>query len=160
MDNSLYLCKNMSRTFHRRPDAEHIAMAVVFAALALFFFLQRRTPAVLLALLFVAEAVVTIERLIHTVYVLDEGAGELIVDGGRFSRTVRIPLSDIVSATCVPRRLLRPAHVLVRYGAGHECAVCPENGPGFAAEIMRCVTQGQPGETQAEGASATRCDKA
>ena len=136
MDNSLYLCKNMSRTFHRRPDAEHIAMAVVFAALALFFFLQRRTSAVLLALLFVAEAVVTIERLIHTVYVLD---------GGRFSRVVRIPLSDIVSATYVPHRLLRPAHVLVRYGAEHECAVMPENGHAFISEVMRSVERIQQG---------------
>lgn len=145
MDNSLYLCKNMSRTFHRRPDAEHIAMVVVFAALALFFFLQRRTSAVLLALLFVAEAVVTIERLIHTVYVLDGEAGELIVDGGRFSRKVRIPLSDIVSATYVPHRLLRPAHVLVRYGAEHECAVMPENGHAFIAEVMRSVERIQQG---------------
>lgn len=114
-------------------------MVVVLAALALFFFMQRRTSAALLALVFVAGAVVTIERLIHTVYVLDSDAGVLVVDSGRFSHPVRIPLTDIVSADYVPRRLLRPAHVLVRYGAGHECAVVPEDGPAFAAELMRRV---------------------
>ncbi len=141
VDNSLYLCKNMKRTFHRRPDAEHIAMIVVLAALALFLFLQRRTSAVLLALVFVAEAVIAIERLIHTAYIIDEEAGLLIIDGGRFVRKVRIYLSDIESITDVSRRLLRPAHVLIRYGAGHERAVMPEDSFRFCAFLICSVNR-------------------
>lgn len=127
----------MNRTFHRRPDSPSVALVFAVGLAALCLMARREGPALLLGLVLVGVAVVMMERIIHAVYTFDDADRCLVIRLGRFSRTRRLPVSLITRAIIVPRRAWRMPHVVLEYGAGRVCSVCPDNAGAFVAELTR-----------------------
>ncbi len=79
-------------------------------------------------------AVLMIERIIHTVYVLTAD-GRLIISRGRFSRRLSVPVNEIIRMSVVKAGVLGVRYILIEYGAGHETAVQPVNEEAFLNEV-------------------------
>ena len=69
--------------------------------------------------------------------------GLLVVNNGRFSRSLSIRVSDILSAEVVRAGVLPVRYVLIKYGAGHEVSVQPDNEEAFIREIKRRQIQAE-----------------
>ena len=76
--------------------------------------------------------VLMIERIIHTVYVLTSD-GRLIIS--RFSRSLSVPVNEIIRMRVVRPGLLGVRYILIEYGAGHETTVQPVNEEAFMREV-------------------------
>lgn len=78
--------------------------------------------------------VLMIERIIHTVYVLTSD-GRLIISRGRFSRSLSVPVNEIIRMRVVRPGLLGVRYIFIEYGAGHETTVQPVNEEAFMREV-------------------------
>ena len=78
--------------------------------------------------------VLMIERIIHTVYVLTSD-GRLIISRGRFSRSLSVPVNEIIRMRVVRPGPLGVRYILIEYGAGHETTVQPVNEEAFMREV-------------------------
>lgn len=132
-----YLC-SMKRTFQHRVTVISVTWVLLLAAVALFFFWKRTSPAAVVAMLVLCVDVLVVERLIHTTYVFTDD-GLLVVSHGRFSRPVVVPLAE-VTRTSVRRScygLVR--HVLVEYGSNRMVSVMTENDEAFMKEMYKRI---------------------
>lgn len=100
----------------------------------MFSFWHRSAVNALVGFLLMGVAVLMIERIIHTVYVLTSD-GRLIISRGRFSRELSVPVNEIIRMRVVRPGLLGVRYVLIEYGAGHETAVQPVNEDAFMREV-------------------------
>lgn len=126
----------MNRTFHHKVSLHSLVGIAVVAVAAFCAFWYRSAAGAVAGLVLMGAVVSMVERTIHTVYVLT-GDGLLVVSRGRFSRRVVVRLADISSVETVRAGLLPVAYVLVRYGAGRELSLQPDNAEGFVSEVKR-----------------------
>lgn len=83
----------MNRIFHARVPWHAFLLLILLAALVVWSYWERIGLVAVAALLLM---VFVVERMIHTSYTVTND-GKLVVDRGRFSARVVIPLSDIRS---------------------------------------------------------------
>ena len=124
------------RTYQHRVTAASVAVIVLIAGLALYFFLSREAALSLVALLLIGIDVVMIERVIHTEYVLTDD-GNLVIDRGRFARPTVIPLSGIVRMEQRRHPFLGMHYVLIEYGAGKYASIVTDNEAGLISEVSK-----------------------
>jgi len=117
------------------------------AALALMCFTERSMAAALMGFGMLAIAAVSVERIIHTTYVLTSD-GRLLVSKGRFARIVDIGCSEVTSVRLVKRRLLLSSHVVIEYGDGKTVVVQPEAEERFVKEMRRRMDRCREGLQQ------------
>lgn len=127
---------DMNRTFHYRVSFVNYLAIFTVAAAALFFFWNRSTVGTLVAFLLAMAVILMVERIIHTVYVFTSD-GLIVIDKGRFSRSLSVPVSDIINVRTVRQPLLPVRFVIIEYGAGHVVTVQPVNEEAFVDEIKR-----------------------
>lgn len=123
------------RTFRRRIDHSALLFPVLLVAIAVAFLWHRSIGNAALGLVLTAVLVVVMERIFHTEYRFQDNV--LTVYKGRFSTAMAINVNEITRITRVKRLLLRPAYLLVEYGAGQEVAVQPVNEVAFINEIHK-----------------------
>lgn len=124
----------MNRSFHYRASWLNYFCIVIVAGAAMFSFWHRSAVNALVGFLLMGVAVLMIERIIHTVYVLTSD-GRLIISRGRFSRELSVPVNEIIRMRVVRPGLLGVRYVLIEYGAGHETTVQPVNEDAFMREV-------------------------
>lgn len=112
-------------------------IAVVAVASAAFFFLWHRSAANAVAgFLLIIIGVMMVERMIHTVYVF--GSDDVLtISKGRFSRSLRIPVNEILRVRKMRMGVLPVSYLLIEYGAGHITSAQPVNEEAFIREVER-----------------------
>ena len=86
-----------------------------------------------------------IERVIHTTYTFrrvkpidrDEEHEFLVIDKGRLSTNVNIPVNEIVKVSTIRTALGLGHYLLLEYGAGNMTGVEPENEEAFLNELKK-----------------------
>lgn len=137
-----FATQNMNRTFHYKASFLNYVAVVVVAVGALLVFWHRSAVNAVVGVALMIVIILMVERIIHTAYVFtDEGL--LVVNNGRFSRSLSIRVSDILSAEVVRAGVLPVRYVLIKYGAGHEVSVQPDNEEAFIREIKRRQIQAE-----------------
>ena len=126
----------MYRTFHYRVTFAGFVAVVLTAAAAFSFLWHRTAPNVIIGFMLVFAAMLMIERMIHTEYTFTP-EGMLVIRRGRFSRTLSVPVNEILRAEVVRHRLLPVRYVLIEYGAGHEVSVQPVGEDAFLRELRK-----------------------
>lgn len=126
----------ISRTFRYRVSWLNWAATMLTACAAMMFFWHRSAACALVGLALMVAGVLMVERMIHTSYMFTS-AGLLVIDRGRFSRTLRIPVSEILDARVVRGRFLPVRYVLIEYGVGRFASVQPVGEESFISEIRR-----------------------
>lgn len=137
-----FATQNMNRTFHYKASFLNYVAVVVVAVGALLVFWHRSAVNAVVGVALMIVIILMVERIIHTAYVFTD-KGLLIVNNGRFSRSLSIRVSDILSAEVVRAGVLPVRYVLIKYGAGHEASVQPDNEEAFIREIKRRQTQAE-----------------
>ena len=87
-----------------------------------------------------AVVVLMIERVVHTTYVFrrnDEEEEMLYIDNGRFSKTKRIRVNDIVSCRKMSTGFGFSRYVLLQCGHKQLVSVQPDNADAFIEEIRK-----------------------
>lgn len=86
-----------------------------------------------------AVVVLMIERVVHTTYVFRRNDNEemLYIDNGRFSKTRRIRVNDIVSCRKMSTGFGLSRYVLLQYGHKQLVSVQPDNADAFIEEIRK-----------------------
>lgn len=124
----------MNRSFHYRASWLNYTCIVVVAGAAIYSLWHRSAVNALVGFLLMGVVVLMIERIIHTVYVLTSD-GRLIISRGRFSRSLSVPVNEIIRMRVVRPGLLGVRYILIEYGAGHETTVQPVNEEAFMREV-------------------------
>ena len=126
----------MDRTFHQRVSPASACGILAFALLALYMFW---TKSVLTGCLLAAVVVLMIERVVHTTYVFRRNDDEemLYIDNGRFSKTRRIRVNDIVSCRKMSTGFGLSRYVLLQCGHKQLVSVQPDNADAFIEEIRK-----------------------
>jgi hypothetical protein len=127
----------MDRTFHQRLSPASVCGILAFALLALYMFW---TKSALTGCLLAAVVVLMIERVVHTTYVFrrnDEEEEMLYIDNGRFSKTRRIRVKDIVSCRKMSTGFGLSRYVLLQCGHKQLVSVQPDNADAFIEEIRK-----------------------
>ena len=127
----------MDRTFHQRLSPASVCGILAFALLALYMFW---TKSALAGCLLAAVVVLMIERVVHTTYVFRRNDGEeemLYIDNGRFSKTKRIRVNDIVSCRKMSTGFGFSRYVLLQCGHKQLVSVQPDNADAFIEEIRK-----------------------
>lgn len=132
----------MNRTFHYRVSLVNYLAVFIVAAAALFFFWNRSIANAVVGFLLLMAVLMMVERIIHTMYVFTAD-GVLVIDRGRFSRSIAIPVSDIIKVGIVRPALLPVRFVTIEYGAGRVVTVQPVNEEAFVDEIKRRQEEGE-----------------
>lgn len=132
----------MNRTFHYRVSLVNYLAVFIVAAAALFFFWNRSAANAVVGFLLLMAVLMMVERIIHTMYVFTAD-GMLVIDRGRFSRSIAIPVSDIIKVSIVRLALLPVRFVTIEYGAGRVVTVQPVNEEAFVDEIRRRQEEGE-----------------
>lgn len=130
------------RTFHKRFTLSAKCGIGVFTLLAgYFFWVKVAIIGILLAIVIVGM----IERILNTTYTFkrvkpidrDEEMDFIVVDEGRFSSKMTIPVCDIVRVE-EKRTLLGLDHaVVIEYGARRLASLQPDNAGAFIHEIEK-----------------------
>lgn len=132
----------MDRIFHRRFTVGAKSGIALFSLLALYFFW---TKTAVIGLLLLIVVVGMIERVIHTTYTFrrvkpidrDEEHEFLVIDKGRLSTNVNIPVNEIVKVSTIRTVLGLGHYLLLEYGAGNMTGVEPENEEAFLNELKK-----------------------
>lgn len=124
----------MNRTFHRKLSVETLAAIVLLGGVALFCFWQRTTAMAVVGALVMAVGVMAIERMIHTAYVFTDD--KLVIEKGRFAKTLTLAVSDIVKAERVPTPLRTSQILFLQVGSRH-IALQPDNVEAFLQELKK-----------------------
>ena len=127
-----------------------IVMIVVFALVGLWALMHHNLLSGVVGLAMIVLAALTVERAVHTVYLLTSDK-RLVIDGGRLSRRVVVPLSDIREVRRVEGRLLLKPYIAVEWGGGHVVSVQPDNEDGFIREIKRRMAPASIAEESGDG---------
>ncbi|OYP57248.1 PH domain-containing protein [Segatella bryantii] len=132
----------MDRLFHQRFTIAAKSGITVFVLLAFWFFWQKQA---LVGLFLMIIVVGMIERVLHTTYTFkrvkpidrDEETEFLIVDKGRFSRNVNIPVPEIKKVCILPTAFRLSHFILIEYGEGNVASFQPEDDQAFLAELQK-----------------------
>ena len=127
----------MDRTFHQRLSPASVCGILALALLALYMFWTKRAQA---GCLLAAVVVLMIERVVHTTYVFrrnDDEEEMLYIDNGRFSKTRRIRVNDIVSCRKMSTGFGLSRYVLLQCGHKQLVSVQPDNADAFIEEIRK-----------------------
>ena len=126
----------MDRTFHQRLSPASVCGILAFALLALYMFWTKSAQA---GCLLAAVVVLMIERVVHTTYVFRRNDDEemLYIDNGRFSKTRRIRVNDIVSCRKMSTGFGLSRYVLLQCGHKQLVSVQPDNADAFIEEIRK-----------------------
>nr|MBP7472638.1 hypothetical protein [Prevotella sp.] len=130
----------MDRLFHQRFTISAKSGITLFTVLAGYFFWEKKA---VIALLLMVVIIGMIERVIHTTYTFkrikpidkDEEYDFLIINRGRFSRIISIPVVEITRTSVIKTSLGLGHYILLEYGEGNMIGVQPENDDAFLAEI-------------------------
>lgn len=126
------------RTFHQRFTLASKCGIMVFSGLAFWFFWERQAFVGLLVMIIVIGM---IERVLHTEYTFkkvkpvdrEEEHWFLIINRGRFSRRVTIPVEEIKSIREMPTPMKMSHFLLITYGPGNVFGVQPVDEDAFLA---------------------------
>lgn len=124
----------MNRSFHYRASWLNYTCIIVVAVAAMYSLWHRSVVNAIVGFLLMGVVVLMIERIIHTVYVLTAD-GRLIINCGRFSREMSVPVNEIIRMSVIRPKLLGVRYILIEYGAGHETTVQPVNEEAFMREV-------------------------
>ena len=130
----------MTRTFQHRVSWPAFLMIVMIAGFAVYFFWHRTPAMALVAFLLVCLDVVMIERSVHTAYTLTDDA-KLVVDRGRFSKRMQIPLGEIHRMEVRKTAFGVTRYVLVEYGERRLVSLQPANPVEFVAEAKKRINK-------------------
>ena len=125
---------SVNRSFHYRASWLNYTCIAVVAGAAIYSLWHRSAVNALVGFLLMGVVVLMIERIIHTVYVLTSD-GRLIISRGRFSRSLSVPVNEIIRMRVIRPGLLGVRYILIEYGAGHETTVQPVNEEAFMREV-------------------------
>lgn len=126
----------MDRTFHQRLSPTTACGILAFGLLALYLFWVKSA---LMGCILAAVVVLMIERVVHTNYVFrrDEDEEMLYIDNGRFSKTRRIRVNDIVQCRKMTTGFGLSQYVLLQCGHKRLVSVQPDNADAFIAEVRK-----------------------
>ncbi len=126
----------MDRTFHQRLSPAMACGILAFGLLALYLFWVKSA---LMGCILAAVVVLMIERVVHTNYVFrrDEDEEMLYIDNGRFSKTRRIRVNDIVQCRKMTTGFGLSQYVLLQCGHKRLVSVQPDNADAFIAEVRK-----------------------
>ena len=126
----------MDRTFHQRLSPATACGILAFGLLALYLFWVKSA---LRGCILAAVVVLMIERVVHTNYVFrrDEDEEMLYIDNGRFSKTRRIRVNDIVQCRKMTTGFGLSQYVLLQCGHKRLVSVQPDNADAFIAEVRK-----------------------
>jgi hypothetical protein len=132
----------MDRLFHQRFTIAAKSGITVFTLLAGYFFWEKKAAIGLLLMIIIVGM---IERVIHTTYVFrrlkpidrDEECEFLVIDKGRFSHHVNIPVAEIKQTTRMKTNFGLSHFLLIEYGPGNMASVLPENEETFLEELRK-----------------------
>lgn len=125
-----------ARTFQHRVTLPAVAVVLLVAAVAFFFFMSRDKVLAVMAVALVCLDVVILERIIHTSYTLTDN-GLLLVDRGRFARRQTIHICDILQMEQRKTPLYGMHYILIEYGPRKFVSILTDNEQGFMAEISK-----------------------
>ncbi len=129
----------MDKIFHARIHFLMYLFLVLLTVGVCLSFLHRMGLCAAAALLLL---VVVVERIIHTTYTLTAD-GMLVVDHGRFSRRLVVPLADVCRVERCRRMRVGDrclfSYLLVVYGKGKYVAVMPVREEAFVEELKKNV---------------------
>lgn len=141
----------MDRIFHKHVFFIDIVTIMVFALIGLWALMHHNLLSGVVGLAMIVLAALTVERAVHTVYLLTSDK-RLVIDGGRLSRRIVVPLSEIREVKRVEGRLLLKPYIAVEWGDGHVVSVHPDNEDGFIREIERRMASASVADdTDADG---------
>lgn len=141
----------MDRIFHKHVFFIDIVTIMVFALIGLLALMHHNLLSGVVGLAMIVLAALTVERAVHTVYLLTSDK-RLVIDGGRLSRRIVVPLSEIREVKRVEGRLLLKPYIAVEWGDGHVVSVQPDNEDGFIREIERRMASASVADdTDADG---------
>lgn len=126
----------MDRTFHQRLSPATACGILAFGLLALYLFWVKSA---LMGCILAAVVVLMIERVVHTNYVFrrDEDEEMLYIDNGRFSKTRRIRVNDIVQCRKMTTGFGLSQYVLLQCGHKRLVSVQPDSADAFIAEVRK-----------------------
>ena len=130
----------MERTFHQRFTMGAKCGISLFTLLAFYLFWMKTA---ILAIFVVIIIVGMMERVSHTTYTFRrvkpidrDGEYEfLIVNKGRFSSSLNIPLHEIFRVRKMATALGFDHYLLIEYGAGNTISVQPQDEESFLSEL-------------------------
>lgn len=133
----------MNRTFHKRFTVSAKCGMTVFALLmGYFFWVKVAIVAILLAIVIMG----ILERILHTTYVFktvrpidrDDELEYLIINEGRFSSNINVPICDILSVKPMKTFFNLDSYLLIEYGATRRLVgVQPDNERAFMEELEK-----------------------
>ncbi len=128
----LVIVAGIVRTFHHRFTLGAKGGIITFVVLAFYFFWVK---SFILGLLLTVMAVLIMERVLHSEYVL--GDGKLIIRRGRFAKPREIVLSDIKSCRPMTTTFGMVHYLLIEYGDDKLVAVEPEQEQAFVEQLRK-----------------------
>lgn len=130
----------MTRTFHARVSKKVLIYCLMPSTILTVYFFWIKMP--LAALVFMIFMVVIIERMIHTSYIINSGS-ELIIFKGRFSRVVKLRLSDIEKVEQLKSTAIFPFRrkdvVTLTLKNGSIKQISPFPADEFCRYVERCI---------------------
>ncbi len=125
---------NQDRTFHIRVTWLNIATCLIVILLAFYFFWNYSFWNVILGLALLILAIVMMDRILHTEYIITS-KDELIIKRGRLSKPQNIKIEEIISLKKLNVRIPKMSYILIEYGYKGQVTVEPQNEDKFIEEI-------------------------
>lgn len=126
----------MNHIYHHRVSVGEYCGIALFAVLAFVFLWQREGYAAYVGLFCMFMTFVSIERVIHTTYIITAD-GWLECRYGRFSGKRRIRVGDILSVRRQATTFRLGHYLLIEYGAHHLLSVSPQEEERFVSDIKK-----------------------
>lgn len=125
-----------THTYRARLQAGNWILIVLISALTIYLIWEGNGLLIAASLVFL---LIIIERSVHTEYKLSQN--ELIIDNGKLSKTISIPISDIKRIERI--RKFRIGHkaiisyLIIVYGDEKNVSVIPQHEEDFINQIMK-----------------------
>lgn len=130
----------MTRLFHHRLTLGELCGILLIAVAAFYCFWFGTWPMAVLGGLLVMADACSIDRAIHTDYVLTDTELRVIHGRMRLGRgSSPIPLQSITAIRRMPRRLLVGSYVMVEHTDNNISVFTPENETSFAEALAKRV---------------------
>ncbi len=128
----LVIVAGIVRTFHHRFTLGAKGGIITFVVLAFYFFWVK---SFVLGLLLTVMAVLIMERVLHSEYVLADG--KLIIRRGRFAKSRAIALRGIKSCRPMTTTFGLVHYLLIEYGDNKLVVVEPEQEQAFVEQLRK-----------------------
>lgn len=125
-----------TRTYRARLQTGNWILIILMSALTIYLIWEGNGLLIAASLVFL---LIIIERSVHTEYKLNQT--ELIIDNGKLSKTIIIPISDIKRIERI--RKLRIGHkaiinyLIIVYGDEKTISVIPQHEEDFINQILK-----------------------